>query len=110
MRLVGLMGSGRGFPQNRAPLTHFSAPCSYILSISDEDEIREYVVDLLQGTEGKKSRFVEELLSRWRKSSQLPSEPLPAYRKKDGECYGEGGIVKPNEFASVILFIDNSLP
>uniref|UniRef100_A0A8B9UKX9 Activating signal cointegrator 1 n=1 Tax=Anas zonorhyncha TaxID=75864 RepID=A0A8B9UKX9_9AVES len=55
----------------------------YILSISDEDEIREYVVDLLQGTEGKKSRFVEELLSRWRKSSQLPSEPLPAYRKKD---------------------------
>nr|XP_047937343.1 activating signal cointegrator 1 isoform X2 [Anser cygnoides] len=55
----------------------------YILSITNEDEIREYVVDLLQGTEGKKSRFVEELLSRWRKSSQLPSEPLPAYRKKD---------------------------
>ncbi|NXW00173.1 TRIP4 protein, partial [Fregetta grallaria] len=55
----------------------------YILSITNEDEIREYVVDLIQGTDGKKSRFVEELLARWRKSSRLPSEPLPAYRKKD---------------------------
>ncbi|NXP11284.1 TRIP4 protein, partial [Thinocorus orbignyianus] len=55
----------------------------YILSITNEDEIREYVIDLIQGTDGDKSRFVEELLSRWRKSSQLPSEPLPGYRKKD---------------------------
>ncbi|XP_050164952.1 activating signal cointegrator 1 isoform X2 [Myiozetetes cayanensis] len=55
----------------------------YILSITNEDEIREYVIDLLQGTDGKKSWFVEELLSRWRKSSQLPSEPFPAYWKKD---------------------------
>ncbi|KAM9223781.1 activating signal cointegrator 1 [Leptosomus discolor] len=55
----------------------------YILSITNEDEIREYVIDLIQGTDGKKSQFVEELLARWRKSSQLPSEPLPAYRKKD---------------------------
>ncbi|XP_025972072.2 activating signal cointegrator 1 isoform X3 [Dromaius novaehollandiae] len=55
----------------------------YILSITNEDEIREYVIDLIQGTDGKKSRFVEELLARWRKSSQLPAEPLPAYRKKD---------------------------
>ncbi|XP_055573413.1 activating signal cointegrator 1 isoform X1 [Falco cherrug] len=55
----------------------------YILSITNEDEIREYVVDLIQGTDGKKSWFVEELLARWRKSSQLPPEPLPAYRKKD---------------------------
>ncbi|XP_054128926.1 activating signal cointegrator 1 [Melozone crissalis] len=55
----------------------------YILSITNEEEIREYVVDLVQGTDGKKSWFVEELLSRWRKSAQLPSEPFPAYRKKD---------------------------
>ncbi|XP_065589764.1 activating signal cointegrator 1 [Cyrtonyx montezumae] len=55
----------------------------YILSITSEDEIREYVVDLLQGTEGRKGRFVEELLSRWQKSSQSPAEPLPACRKKD---------------------------
>ncbi|NXW41958.1 TRIP4 protein, partial [Nyctiprogne leucopyga] len=55
----------------------------YILSITNEDEIREYVVDLIQGTDGKKSWFVEELLARWRQSSQLSSEPLPGYRKKD---------------------------
>ncbi|OXB81944.1 UNVERIFIED_CONTAM: hypothetical protein H355_004027 [Colinus virginianus] len=55
----------------------------YILSITSEDEIREYVVDLLQGTEGKKGRFVEELLSRWQQSSQSPAEALPAYRKKE---------------------------
>ncbi|NXS87770.1 TRIP4 protein, partial [Erpornis zantholeuca] len=55
----------------------------YILSITNEDEIREYVVDLVQGTDGKKSWFVEELLARWRKSAQLPSEPFPVYWKKD---------------------------
>ncbi|NWW32845.1 TRIP4 protein, partial [Panurus biarmicus] len=55
----------------------------YILSITNEDEIREYVVDLVQGTDGKKGWFVEELLTRWRKSAQLPSEPFPAYRKKE---------------------------
>lgn len=97
-------------PRPPYPFLCILPPCSYILSITNEDEIREYVVDLLQGTEGKKSRFVEELLSRWRKSSQLPSEPLPAYRKKDGEWYGEGGIAKSSELASVILFIENYLP
>ncbi|NWH57393.1 TRIP4 protein, partial [Geococcyx californianus] len=55
----------------------------YFLSITSEEEIREYIIDLLQGTDGKKSQFVEELLVRWRKSSQLPAEPLLGYRKKD---------------------------
>ncbi|NXN86815.1 TRIP4 protein, partial [Bombycilla garrulus] len=60
----------------------------YILSITNEDEIREYVVDLVQGTDGKKSWFVEELLARWRKSVQPPCEPFPAYRKKDEASEG----------------------
>ncbi|NXP73083.1 TRIP4 protein, partial [Ramphastos sulfuratus] len=55
----------------------------YILSIRKEEEIREYVIDLLQGTEGTKSRFVEELLARWRQASQLPPDPLPVYWKKE---------------------------
>ncbi|XP_025055687.1 activating signal cointegrator 1 [Alligator sinensis] len=55
----------------------------YILSIKNEEEIREYVIDLIQGTDGKKSRFIEELVARWQKSSQLASDPLPVYRKKD---------------------------
>uniref|UniRef100_A0A8C5UB22 Activating signal cointegrator 1 n=1 Tax=Malurus cyaneus samueli TaxID=2593467 RepID=A0A8C5UB22_9PASS len=65
------------------PFLSFLPPGRYILSITNEDEIREYVVDLVQGTDGKKSWFVEELLARWKKSAQPPSEPLPAYRKKD---------------------------
>lgn len=80
------------------------------MSITNEDEIREYVVDLIQGTDGKKSRFLEELLVRWRKSSQLPSEPLPAYRKKDGEWYGEEGIKVSKKLVSVFLFINNYMP
>ncbi|XP_054244080.1 activating signal cointegrator 1 [Indicator indicator] len=55
----------------------------YILSITDEEEIREYVVDLLQGTEGRKSHFVEELMTRWRQASQLPAQPLPVCWKKE---------------------------
>ncbi|XP_074862770.1 activating signal cointegrator 1 [Carettochelys insculpta] len=55
----------------------------YILSIENEEEIREYVIDLLQGTDGKKSGFIEELVTRWRKSSQMASDPLPMYKKKD---------------------------
>ncbi|XP_075753593.1 activating signal cointegrator 1 [Pelodiscus sinensis] len=55
----------------------------YILSIENEEEIREYVIDLIQGTDGKKSQFIEELVTRWRKSSQPASNPLPMYRKRD---------------------------
>uniref|UniRef100_A0A8B9Z6H4 Activating signal cointegrator 1 n=1 Tax=Buteo japonicus TaxID=224669 RepID=A0A8B9Z6H4_9AVES len=91
--------------EHKPPYPFFSIPssCRYILSITNEDEIREYVVDLIQGTDGKKSRFLEELLARWRKSSQLPSEPLPAYRKKDGEWYGEEGIKVSKKLVSVFL-------
>ncbi|NXD12873.1 TRIP4 protein, partial [Nothocercus nigrocapillus] len=55
----------------------------YVLSIRSEEEIREYVADLLQGSDGKKSRFVEELLARWRRARQQPPEPGPACRRKD---------------------------
>lgn len=76
------------------------------MSITDEDEIREYVVDLVQGTDGKKSWFVEELLARWRKSAQLPSEPFPVYRKKDGEWCR----VENSQINVVIVVTNNSMP
>lgn len=48
----------------------------YILSISNVDEIVEYVGDLLQGTEGKKQEFLAELLERWRRcQKQQDREP-----------------------------------
>ncbi|NXA33149.1 TRIP4 protein, partial [Eudromia elegans] len=55
----------------------------YLLSIRSEEEIREYITDLLQGSDGKKSRFVEELLARWRRALEQPTEPGPPCRRKD---------------------------
>nr|XP_056721884.1 activating signal cointegrator 1 [Euleptes europaea] len=56
----------------------------YILCIDNEEEIREYVTDLVQGTDGKKQQFVDELVARWQRSCQTTtSDPLPSYRKKD---------------------------
>ncbi|XP_068169497.1 activating signal cointegrator 1 [Antennarius striatus] len=40
----------------------------YILSIENAEEIVEYVGDLLQGTEGAKGQFIDELLIRWKKT------------------------------------------
>ncbi|XP_064013217.1 activating signal cointegrator 1 isoform X2 [Pogoniulus pusillus] len=55
----------------------------YILSIRKEEEIREYVIDLLQGTEGRRSLFVEELLARWRQASQLPPQQPVCWRREE---------------------------
>nr|XP_029513514.1 activating signal cointegrator 1-like [Oncorhynchus nerka] len=43
----------------------------YILSIDNADEIAEYVGDLLQGTDGRKKQFLDELLDRWQRSQTL---------------------------------------
>ncbi|CAB1338971.1 unnamed protein product [Coregonus sp. 'balchen'] len=43
----------------------------YILSIDNADEIAEYVGDLLQGTDGRKKQFIDELLDRWQRSQTL---------------------------------------
>ncbi|KAJ7994677.1 hypothetical protein DPEC_G00251960 [Dallia pectoralis] len=42
----------------------------YILSINNPDEIAEYVGDLLQGTDGRKKQFIDELLARWRRTQK----------------------------------------
>ncbi|KAK2869512.1 hypothetical protein Q7C36_001383 [Tachysurus vachellii] len=57
----------------------------YILSISNVDEIVEYVGDLLQGTEGKKKDFLDELLVRWRRcQKQQDREPELIHMKTEG--------------------------
>uniref|UniRef100_A0ACB8E5J1 Activating signal cointegrator 1 n=1 Tax=Sphaerodactylus townsendi TaxID=933632 RepID=A0ACB8E5J1_9SAUR len=61
----------------------------YILCIENEEEIREYVADLVQGTDGRKKQFVEELVARWQRSCQTTtSDPLPLYRKKEDTSEG----------------------
>lgn len=51
----------------------FSIP-RYILSIEKAEEIQEYVEDLLQGTDGKKQPFIDELLLRWEKSRKQTTD------------------------------------
>ncbi|XP_030622009.1 activating signal cointegrator 1 [Chanos chanos] len=46
----------------------------YILSIDNQEEIAEYVGDLLQGTDGKKKQFIDELLDRWRRTQHQTSD------------------------------------
>uniref|UniRef100_A0A671QT43 Thyroid hormone receptor interactor 4 n=1 Tax=Sinocyclocheilus anshuiensis TaxID=1608454 RepID=A0A671QT43_9TELE len=49
----------------------------YILSIDNADEIVEYVGDLLQGIEGNKKDFVDELVQRWQRCQmQAPDDLL----------------------------------
>lgn len=56
------------------------------MSIESPEEIREYVTDLLQGNEGKKGQFIEELINKWQKDDQeLISDVLQPSFKKDGE-------------------------
>ncbi|XP_031145904.1 activating signal cointegrator 1 [Sander lucioperca] len=46
----------------------------YILSIGNADEIEEYVGDLLQGTDGRKGQFINEFLSRWKKTQRQATD------------------------------------
>ncbi|XP_008302887.1 activating signal cointegrator 1 [Stegastes partitus] len=46
----------------------------YILSIEKAEEIEEYVGDLLQGTDGRKGQFIDELLSRWTKTQRQATD------------------------------------
>nr|XP_019604254.1 PREDICTED: activating signal cointegrator 1 isoform X1 [Rhinolophus sinicus] len=56
----------------------------YVLSIESAEEVREYVTDLLQGNEGKKGQFIEELINRWQTNDQeLISDALQLSFKKD---------------------------
>ncbi|XP_018408498.1 PREDICTED: activating signal cointegrator 1 isoform X4 [Nanorana parkeri] len=45
----------------------------YILSIDTEEEIEEYVNDLIQGSEDRKQTFIRELKHRWQRTKQPSS-------------------------------------
>ncbi|RXM97724.1 Activating signal cointegrator 1, partial [Acipenser ruthenus] len=55
----------------------------YILSIESAEEIEEYVGDLIQGTDGKKRQFIDELLERWQRSRQRAPESVQLYRRNE---------------------------
>ncbi|XP_032417404.1 activating signal cointegrator 1 isoform X2 [Xiphophorus hellerii] len=55
----------------------------YILSIEKPEEIEEYVGDLLQGTDGKKGQFIDELLFRWKKSQRQGADTAGLFLLKE---------------------------
>ncbi|KAF6719058.1 Activating signal cointegrator 1 [Oryzias melastigma] len=55
----------------------------YILSIEKAEEIEEYVGDLLQGTDGRKKQFIDELLSRWMRSKRQSSDTSSLFLLKE---------------------------
>lgn len=55
----------------------------YILSIESAEEIEEYVGDLIQGTDGKKRQFIDELLEKWQRSRQRAPESVQLYRRNE---------------------------
>lgn len=66
----------------------------YILAIDNEDEIAEYVGDLLQGTDGRKRQFIDELLDRWQKTLRQTPDNSGMYLLKDSVT-GAGNILSP---------------
>ncbi|XP_004687741.2 PREDICTED: activating signal cointegrator 1 isoform X2 [Condylura cristata] len=66
----------------------------YVLSIESAEEIREYVTDLLQGNEGKKGQFIEELITKWQRNahelaSDAPHQTLKKDETLDGQRSGD---------------------
>lgn len=55
----------------------------YILSIEKAEEIEEYVGDLLQGTDGKKGQFINELISRWKKAQKQAADTTGLFILKE---------------------------
>lgn len=51
----------------------------YILSIEKAEEIEEYVGDLLQGTDGRKKIFIDDLISRWKKTQKQAADTTGLY-------------------------------
>ncbi|XP_031704086.1 activating signal cointegrator 1 isoform X2 [Anarrhichthys ocellatus] len=55
----------------------------YILSIENADGIEEYVGDLLQGTDGRKGQFIDEFLSRWKKTQRQATDTSSPFSLKE---------------------------
>ncbi|KAK7912409.1 hypothetical protein WMY93_012620 [Mugilogobius chulae] len=55
----------------------------YILTIENREELEEYVGDLLQGTDGRKRHFIDELLKRWERSQRTSADTAGLYVLKE---------------------------
>ncbi|KAG7221754.1 hypothetical protein INR49_029137, partial [Caranx melampygus] len=55
----------------------------YILSIETAEEIEEYMGDLLQGTDGTKRQFIDELLGRWKMTQRQTTDTASLFLLKE---------------------------
>ena len=62
----------------------------YILDIETAEEIEEYVGDLLQGTDGRRRHFIDELLIRWQRTQRLVTDNNPAHFLPKESGMGDG--------------------
>lgn len=62
----------------------------YILAIDNADEIAEYVGDLLQGTDGRKRQFIDELLDRWQRIQRQTPDNTGRFLLKDSVAGADG--------------------
>ncbi|XP_018408495.1 PREDICTED: activating signal cointegrator 1 isoform X1 [Nanorana parkeri] len=81
----------------------------YILSIDTEEEIEEYVNDLIQGSEDRKQTFIRELKHRWQRTKQ-PSSSNSAQisRNYDGNSDADFLFLLGTEVSESPLVIDQS--
>uniref|UniRef100_G3PXV0 Activating signal cointegrator 1 n=1 Tax=Gasterosteus aculeatus aculeatus TaxID=481459 RepID=G3PXV0_GASAC len=61
----------------------------YILSIENAEEIEEYVGDLLQGTDGRKGQFINEFLSRWKRTKTQATDTSGVFLLKESTSSAE---------------------
>lgn len=61
----------------------------YILTIENREELEEYVGDLLQGTDGRKRHFIDELLKRWERTQRPTADPAGLFVLKESVTAAE---------------------
>ncbi|KAI9532096.1 hypothetical protein NQZ68_034984 [Dissostichus eleginoides] len=55
----------------------------YVLSIENAEEIKDYMGDLLQGTDGRKGLFIDEFVSRWMKTQRQTTDSSSLFHLKE---------------------------
>ncbi|XP_069621829.1 activating signal cointegrator 1 isoform X1 [Ranitomeya imitator] len=79
-----LLGWCVGEMERRFGLSVSEDIVQYILSIDTEEEIDEYINDLIQGYDEQKQTFINDLKIRWKRiKSPHSSSSAPTYRKDD---------------------------
>lgn len=71
----------------------------YILSIETAEELEEYMLELLDGTDPKNKKFIKELVMKWRPYNNAKADPkVQVYQKSDQDDSYIAGKEKKKSF------------